>query len=284
MRRRWGIARRAVQVAALALFATPLLLSGWALFGLSAKGEAPVPTPADLPFYGSLSASSLAGFSLYDPFAVLELVVASRTLEPAWLVGGGIVLGFYACVGARAFCGWVCPVNLLLEGVGWLRTRLGLPVAGRALPRRTKLAVAGAFLLLAAFAARPLFEGVSPIAALNRGMLFGSLAGTLTLVALVLTEFFCGHRVWCRSLCPVGALYEAAGRLGPLKVRIDPAACTQCQRCKEACLAEPEILDPVIEGRSGHVRAGDCMRCGACVDACPHGALRIAVPRRGRQG
>jgi ferredoxin-type protein NapH len=276
--------RRAVQVAALALFAAPLLLRGWVLFGLTAGGEAPVPTPAELPFYGSLSASSIAGISLYDPFAVLELVVASRTLEPAWLVGGGLVLGFYACVGARAFCGWVCPVNLLLEGVGWLRARLGLPVAGRALPRRTKLVAAGTFLLLAAVASRPLFEGVSPIAALNRGVLFGSSAGMMTLAALVLTELFWGHRAWCRSLCPVGALYEAVGRLGAFKVRIDHASCTQCQRCKEACLADPGILDPVIEGRSGHVRAGDCMRCGACVDACPHGALRMALPRGGRQG
>jgi ferredoxin-type protein NapH len=277
---RWRTARRIVQVAALALFAAPPLVSGWLLFGLSAGGTDAVVTPASLPFYGSLSASSVAGLSLHDPFAILEIIVASRSVELSWLVGAGIVLGFYTCVGARAFCAWVCPVNLLLEGVDWLRRGLGLPTVERAVPRRAKLLVAGAFLVLAAVTAHPLFEGFSPIAALNKGMLFGSLAGTTTLIAIVCVELFWSRRLWCRSLCPVGAIYEAAGRLGLFKVRIDQAACTGCQRCKAVCLASPEILDPVIEGNAGHVKAGDCMRCGACVDVCPEHALKITPPQK----
>lgn len=283
--KRWCTVRRIVQVLALILFAAPLLISGWALFGLTTGGESAVATPAELPFYGSLSASSMMGLSLHDPFAVLEIMVATRSVEISWLVGAALVLGLYACVGARAFCAWVCPVNLLLEGVDWLRRGLDLPTVERALPRHTKLWVAVAFLILAAVTARPLFESFSPIAALNRGILFGSFAGVAVLITLVVVELFWSRRVWCRSLCPVGAVYEAVGRLGLFKVRIDHAACTRCQQCKAVCLASPEILDPVIEGHAERVRAGDCMRCGACVDACPQDALRItAVSRKLRKG
>jgi ferredoxin-type protein NapH len=274
--------RRVVQVAALALFAAPVLISGWSLFGLTEGGTDAVATPASLPFFGSLSSSSVVGLSLLDPFATLEVIAASRSVELSWLGGAGLILGVYTCVGARAFCGWVCPVNLLLEGVDWLRRRLRLPTIEGAVPRHTKLGVAAVFLIAAAITGRPLFESLSPIAAINKAVLFGSFAGTTLLVALVFVELFWSRRVWCRSLCPVGAVYEAAGRLGLFKVRIDHAVCTGCRRCQKDCPASPEILDPPITGESDCVRAGDCMRCGACVDACPQGALRIAVSRRRR--
>jgi ferredoxin-type protein NapH len=231
--------------------------------------------PADLPFFGSLSASSVGGLSLLDPFAVLEIIAATRSVELSWVLGAAVVLIFYACIGARVFCGWVCPVNLLLEGTDWLRRRLGMAVAERVVPRHAKLWVALALLVGSAVFARPLFELWSPIGAIVKGILFGSLAGSVTLLAIILAEFFWGHRVWCRSLCPVGALYEVVGRIGLLKVRIDHTACTGCGRCARVCLASPEILDPAINGEADHVIAGDCMRCGACVDACPERALKL---------
>ena len=52
---KWSWLRHAVQIAALLLFAAPLLVAGWGLFGVSVGGDDPVPAPADLPFFGSLS-------------------------------------------------------------------------------------------------------------------------------------------------------------------------------------------------------------------------------------
>jgi ferredoxin-type protein NapH len=276
--RPWLWARRAVQVAALLLFAAPLLLSGWPLLGLASGGELAASTPAQLPFYGSLSSSSVGGFRLLDPFATLELIAATRTVEPSWLLAAGAVLGFYTLVGARAFCGWVCPVNLVLECTEWVRGRLGIAVVERAVPRHAKLGVAATFLLLALLTARPLFETLSPIAALGKGLLFGSFTGIAVLGAIVVAELFWARRVWCRSLCPVGGLYELAGRIGLLKVRSGTGRCTGCQRCRRVCLSSPEILDPIIKGAAARVVAGDCMRCGACVDECPEKALRLGIP------
>jgi ferredoxin-type protein NapH len=273
----WLIVRRVVQVAALCLFAAPLLVSGWSLLGLTPPAEDVVPMPADLPFYGTLSSSSIAGVTLLDPFATLEVIAATHQVELSWLIAASLVLIPYALLGARVFCGWVCPVNLLLEIVDWLRKKFKIPVVERAIPRHTKRWVALGFLLIAAVTAKPLFENLSPIAAVSKGILLGSLAGIVVLAAIVLAETFWAHRVWCRSLCPVGALYEIVGRIGIFKVRINHDVCTQCQRCKQVCLASPEILDPAISGEQDRVMAGDCMRCGACVDACPERALKLGI-------
>ena len=274
---KWSWLRHAVQIAALLLFAAPLLVAGWGLFGVSVGGDDPVPAPADLPFFGSLSSSSIGGVTLLDPFGVLQVVAASKTFELDWLWFALPVVVLYGLVRARAFCGWVCPVNLLLELVDALRRKLGIKVSEAPVPRRAKMGVALAVLVLSAATSVPLFESFSPIGAVNKGILFGSVAGLWTLGAIVAAELFWGHRVWCRALCPLGGFYEAIGRMGVVNVRYDRTACIHCDACRKACLADPSILDPVLAGDDTCVRAGDCMACGSCVDACPARALSLGL-------
>ena len=103
------------------------------------------------------------------------------------------------------------------------------------------------------------------------------MTGLWVLLAIVAAELFWGHRVWCRSLCPLGGFYEAIGRAGLANVKFDRTACIHCDACKAACLADPAILDPVLTERDTVVRAGDCMACGSCIDACPARALHMGM-------
>lgn len=276
---RWTRLRRIVQAAAVALFAAPVIAAGWSLFGASVGGDDPLPTPADLPFFGSLSSSSIGGFSLLDPFGVLQVVAASKTFSLDWLWAALPVLIVYGLIRGRAFCGWVCPVNLLLEIEDALRRKLGIEVHEAPVPRRAKLWVALGVLALSALTSVPVFEAFSPIGALNKGLLFGAVTGLWVLAAIMLAELFWGHRVWCRALCPLGGFYEAIGRAGLVNVKFDGEACIHCDACTRSCLADPAILEPVLAGRDAIVRAGDCMACGACVDACPAGALAFGLGR-----
>lgn len=273
------IIRRVVQLAMLVLFCLPPLLAGWGVFGLFVGGDEQMPTPADGVFFGSLSSSSAGGVTLFDPLAALEVFAASHSLELAALAGALLVLVVYGLIRGRAFCGWVCPVNLLGEGVDWLRRKLGIAVPERTVPRRTKMLVAVAVVALSALVGFPVFEAVSPVGAVNKGLVFGGIAGAGTLVAVLAAELFFSRRIWCRSLCPLGGVYQAIGRAGQVNVAIDHEACIHCDRCKEVCLADPVILEPAVDGDEPLVRAGDCMACGACVDACPTKALRFRIGR-----
>lgn len=276
------IIRRVVQLAMLVLFCLPPLLAGWGIFGLFAGGDEQMPAPADGVFFGSLSSSSVGGVTLFDPLAALEVFAASHSLELTALAGALLVLVAYGVIRGRAFCGWVCPVNLLGEGADWLRCKLGVAVPERTVPRRTKMLVALVVVVLSALVGFPVFEAVSPIGAVNKGLVFGGIAGAGTLLAVLTAELFFSRRIWCRSLCPLGGVYQAVGRAGQVNVAIDHKACIHCDQCKAVCLADPVILEPAVDGDEPLVRAGDCMACGACVDACPTKALRFRIGRWSR--
>ena len=278
------LARRVVQAIMLVVFCLPPLLAGWGIFGLFSHADDQLPTPAEGVFYGSLSSSSVGGITLFDPLGALEVFVASGGLEITALVGALTVLVIYGLVRARAFCGWVCPVNFIGEGVDALRRRLGISLPERVIPRRTKVGVAVAFVALSALLGYPVFEAISPIAAVNKGLVFGALAGVGTFIAIVVAEVFFCRRVWCRTLCPLGGVYQVVGKVGQVNVAIDRDKCIHCNRCKEVCLADPVILDPALAGEDVIVRAGDCMACGACVDTCPTGALHFRLGRPAKPG
>ena len=249
------------------------------MFGGTVGGDNAMGTPADVFFYGSLSSSSIFGINLLDPFAFLQYVVASKSLALNALLAVLPVLVFYGLIRGRAFCGWTCPVNLLLEIIDWIRLKLKIKVEERVLPRHAKVYVAAGVLVLSLVLSFPVFEALSPISFINKGLIFGSLVGGITLLAVILVELFWGHRVWCRALCPLGGFYEVVGKVGLLNVAIDNETCIGCNKCKKACLCDPEILDAPVAEEDVIVRAGDCMLCGKCIEACPVEALSIKIGR-----
>ena len=273
------IVRHIVQVIVLAVFLGPVFLEGWSLFGGTVGGDNAMGTPADVFFYGSLSSSSIFGINLLDPFAFLQYVVASKSIALDSLLAVLPVLVFYGLIRGRVFCGWTCPVNLLLEIIDWIRLKLKIKVEERVLPRHAKVYIAAGVLVLSLVLSFPVFEALSPISFINKGLIFGSLVGGITLLAVILVELFWGHRVWCRALCPLGGFYEVVGKVGLLNVAIDNETCIGCNKCKKACLCDPEILDAPVAGEDVIVRAGDCMLCGKCIEACPVEALSIKIGR-----
>ena len=273
------IVRHIVQVIVLAVFLVPVFFAGWSLFGGTVGGDNAMGTPADVFFYGSLSSSSIFGINLLDPFAFLQYVVASKSIALDSLLAVLPVLVFYGLIRGRVFCGWTCPVNLLLEIIDWIRLKLNLKVEERVLPRHAKVYVAAGVLVLSLLLSFPVFEALSPISFINKGLIFGSLVGGVTLLAVILVELFWGHRVWCRALCPLGGFYEVVGKVGLINVAIDNETCIGCNKCKKACLCDPEILDAPVAGEDVIVRAGDCMLCGKCIEACPVEALSIKIGR-----
>ena len=76
---------------------------------------------------GNLSSSLfLNTVPLADPFAVLQMFVAGAILSIDVVIGALIILVFYMTIGGRAFCSWVCPINMVTDLANWLRRVLVL--------------------------------------------------------------------------------------------------------------------------------------------------------------
>ena len=250
--KRWRLARKVVQVAALAFFLTPLL---------GAKFVS-----------GTMASSTVFGLVLSDPLAALQVLAGTRDLAGNLAVSALIVLVVYAVL-RRAFCAWACPVNLILEPLESLRVRLKLKDRVTQAPD-LKYWILGGILALSAALALPVYEMVSPVSILMRNLLFGFGPEIGALATIIILDILVARRFWCRSLCPLGAFYSLTGKLSPLAPRIT-SGCTGCASCREACPMGEWILDEVVSRRGGPVRSGECSLCGECLDECPRNAIGI---------
>ncbi|KAA3615204.1 MAG: 4Fe-4S binding protein [Planctomycetota bacterium] len=262
--RGWALARRFTALAFLALLV------------LGAQ-------PENSWLHGSLTATRfLDSLRFADPLATLEVILASGHFYPSLLLSAALLLVIYALLG-RAFCGWICPLGLLTDLADSVRTflrrnlsRLGLRTPEFSTPTAWKYWLLAFFLALSFVSALPTFQILSPINWLAWALIFGGGVEWILLAAIVVVEFF-SRRMWCRSLCPLGAFYSLVGRLAPWRVWIHPekAGLVPCRKCTRGCPMGIAVMEDYSMAGKSSVSDSECTRCGACIDACPRGVLRL---------
>lgn len=236
--------RRLVQTAALVLLLLPIWYT-------------------DLLWFGTYISADLAGLELTDPLTAFEITLAGRRLWLPLLLSA-VPLALAAALLGRVFCSYVCPLNFLLEL---------LPVKGRKNlgNRRLPLVALCIVLVLSLALAVPAFNTVSPVFALMRMMVFGIGIEAALLVMVLLAAFLWGQKIWCRTLCPLGALYGLLGYRRRLFLQVDAEKCVHCGKCGAVCSMG------TMPGKGNFEDAVLCTNCGDCVDACHEGAITYTL-------
>jgi len=257
---RYLILRRLTQVAILVLY-----------FGANAWGWKILE--------GNLSASKLFGIvPMSDPYAVLQMVAAGAVVAIDLLLGVVVIALFYFIVGGRAFCSWVCPINMVTDSASYLRRLLDIDRAQttkQPITRGVRYWILGLSLIVSAFMGIAAFEFVSPIAMMHRGIVFGMGFGWAAIALIFLFDLFVLKNGWCGHVCPLGGFYSLLGKFSFIRVHHLEEHCTLCMKCKVVC-PEKQVLH-MIGKESLPVLSGECTNCARCIEVCDDDALRFSI-------
>jgi polyferredoxin len=184
----------------------------------------------------------------------------------------------------KSFCSWLCPVGTASEYL-W---HLGQQLFHRSLilprwldiPLRSLKYILLAFFVyvvatlsadgLQQFLLAP-FGIIADVKMLNFFRHMGVI-GVAVLLTLVLLSVMI-QNIWCRFLCPYGALMGLVSILSPVKIRRDEAACIDCNKCNHACPSHLPVAQLIT------IRSAECTGCLSCIAACPaENALNFALP------
>lgn len=249
---RFLILRRLTQLGIILMFMSGPLWNFWIL-----KGN----------YSGSLLLDTVP---MTDPLMTAQVLATGYQPEWTVLIGALIIVAFYAIVGSKLFCSWVCPMNMVTDAAAWLRRKLGIRQSAK-LPRGLRYIILAVILIGSAISGTLLWEWINPVAALGRVFVFG-LGATLWLVLVVfLFDLLVVEHGWCGHLCPIGATYALIGAKSLIKVKVvDRNRCDNCMDCYNVC-PEPQVLRVPLHGKpedSTVILSKDCITCGRCIDVC----------------
>jgi ferredoxin-type protein NapH len=190
------------------------------------------------------------------------------------------ILGFFGSIGmiiGRMSCGWVCPFGFLQDLLFKLKSvKMKLPTWCSYIKYGVLIGVA---VIVAYFTAEPWFCKLCPDGALLAGipLVLSDPVGDLraligwhfymkvAILVIVILFSIPIKRFFCRTLCPIGAIYSIFNRFSFLQIKIDKEKCIECESCQMICPMHVPIW------RSP--KNIDCIRCLDCVKICPTKAI-----------
>jgi len=227
---------------------------------------------------GNLSSSKFLDFvPMSDPYAVLQMFAAGAVIASDVLIGAVIITVFYMLIGGRAFCSWVCPVNIITDAANFLRRKLEINRIQNKVPstRNLRYWVLALSLIISAIMGITAFEFISPISMVHRGIVFGLGFGWAAMLIIFLFDLFVLKNGWCGHICPLGGFYSTVGKYSLIRVHHNVDNCTLCMKCKTVC-PEVQVLS-MIGKETLPVLSGECTNCARCIEVCDDDALEFSI-------
>ncbi len=169
----------------------------------------------------------------------------------------------------KSFCGWICPLGSVQQGMGWIGERLWPRAYNRA-PRwlerilhYLKWLVLIWVLVQTARSGRLVFQDWDPYYNLYHIWTDEVAISGYVVTGLTLAMSLFIPRAFCRFACPLGAFNGIFNSFSFIAIKRDAKTCTDCGRCTKACPVNIDLCAATT------IRSVECTRCLRCIDACP---------------
>ncbi len=240
---------------------------------------------------GTLQGSRFLGFHMIDPFATLEVWLATYHIPINVIIGTATIVLVYMLVGGRTYCSWVCPYGILSEYGEKLHNTLVSKkiIKSRKFDHRIKYIFWAGFLAMAFVSGYIVFETISTVGILSRMMAYGWSMALIWVAVVFAIEVFFSRRAWCTYVCPIGTTYGMIGKVSALRVEWNDN-CDSCMVCHDVCF-ENQVLEITKakydkqreekEITREYITGADCTLCGRCIDVCHADALNFDFRLKG---
>lgn len=197
-----------------------------------------------------------------------------------------ILLGFLIAIGATVgamACGWLCPFGFLQDLMYKIKSvKFRIP---KQLSSFRYLMLGLLVILFPLVTQETWFSKLCPMGTLQAALpwaiwnpvipVYGETVvtpasfGFLFIVKILILKFFLvwfvvSKRPFCRTTCPLGAIFGFFNRYSLLRLKVDTKSCKDCFSCVENCPVDLQVgEDP---------NASTCVRCLKCLD-CEHVSL-----------
>ncbi len=224
---------------------------------------------------------SCPGASAACPLGSLQNALVNSNKRVGYYVFGIILL--YSILLGRTICGFLCPFGLIQE----LLYKIKTPKLKKS--RFTKILSYFKYVILVLITVIvPILYGLRNVtipgfckficpAGTIEGA-FGLLSNAVNeselarlgplftwkfmlTVSIVVGSVFI-YRMFCRFLCPLGALYGIFNKISVLGIKLEKPKCVDCGLCISKCKMD-----------ISHVGDHECISCGECIDVCPTKAI-----------
>lgn len=219
------------------------------------------------------------------PIGSLQASIGSPAHAIAFYVLGflflfGILLG-------RFICGFLCPFGLVQDLLYKIKTKklvikpkvakylsyikyivLAVFVIGMPLLLKDDYGMSNPY-FCKLICPQGILEGGLPLIAKNadlRQMLGTLFFSKLTILILVVLVSIFSYRVFCRFICPLGAIYGLFNKISFYNFSID-SSCIHCKKCEKVCKFGIKTYE--------NPNSPECIRCNDCVRHCPVNAIKV---------
>ena len=199
----------------------------------------------------------------------------------------------------RIYCSILCPLGILQDGIAflthwnqkkwkWSRYRfldtrpvkygvflfvLILGAAGVMLPLIALLPSSNFFTIVSNVFLK-IFSSVDPETGASAGQFSvnppaAAFAFSLGVFLIVAAMAAWRGRLYCNTLCPVGAVLSLIGRKPLYRITLSQEMCVSCGMCEAACKGG------AINAKAKSVLAENCVMCFNCIGACKRGGVTL---------